>query len=221
MEGISQKTTLESLVTPPSNISVCAAVEELLAEAEDLPAEAEELPAEAEAVPVPEWEEPPAPRLSDDFWSAVPKKKKILARREMLWDKFQYSWGLDLSAAVNEESHKIEKRPKDRAVILVHNARVYVLGDRYGITRLMNISLLKLHQALVDFVICEDGLHDIVALLQFCYGELVPERLRQLVVHYTACHVEELRTNEEFRELLEGYCSLSRDLIGSMLLRLD
>lgn len=193
-----------------------------------------EPPAESELEPPAEPElEPPAepePTTIDveDEWGIFAvksrkknEKKKKMAKREMLWNDFQDSWRLDLSVHVNGEVHETEKRPKVHADIFVHHAQVYVLADRYGITRLMDVSFHKLHQALVEYVVSENRLHDIVALLRFCFAELVPERLRQLVVHYAACKVEELWKSEEFQELLEEYGSLSKALVGSMLLRLN
>ena len=85
----------------------------------------------------------------------------------------------------------------------------------------MNVSFHKLHQALVGRNVSEKGPNDVVALLRFCYTDLVPERLRQLVIHYVSCSVEKLWKSEEFQELLEEFGSLSRALVESTLLRLD
>ncbi|KAK4156968.1 hypothetical protein C8A00DRAFT_40656 [Chaetomidium leptoderma] len=172
-----------------------------------------------EPEPVPAEPEP----AMDDVWGfpRKEKKKKRRAKRDMLWSDFQESWRLDLSVHVSDETCEIEKTSKDHGEIFIHHARVYVLGDRYGVTRLMNESFRKLHQALVGYDVAKEGVSEVVALLQFCYTELVPERLRQLVIHYSSCKVETLWKNEEFEEFLEEYGSLSRALVGSMLLRLD
>ena len=184
--------------------------------------EPEILPMEPPPVPEPEiMHMEPAPAMDDDRAHPQKHKKKKRAKREMLWDDFQESGRLDLSVCVTDGTREIEKRPADHADIFVHHARVYILGDRYGITRLMDLAFHKLHQTLVGYEAFDKELNDVVVLLRYCYAELVPERLRQLVIHYASCKVEELWKSEDFQELLEEYGSLSRALVGSMLLRLD
>lgn len=165
-----------------------------------------------EVIPVEKLETAPEPKA---------KKKKRKAKRDILWSDFQESWRVDLPTDVSEEIRDFTKNPKKLGDIFVHHARVYILGDRYGVTRLMNVSFRKLHQTLVAYDVSGERVGEIVALLRFCYAELVPERLRQLVIHFSSCNVEILWKDEQFRELLEEYGSLSSALVGSMLLRLD
>jgi hypothetical protein len=68
-------------------------------------------------------------------------------------------------------------RRKDNTIHEALRLRVYSLlaftlerRGRYGLTRLMKISLLKLYQAFVDFVMYGYGFHGILALLRFCYS---------------------------------------------------
>ncbi|TLS20763.1 uncharacterized protein PpBr36_11026 [Pyricularia pennisetigena] len=164
--------------------------------------------------------EPEAP--SESFWGHLPEKKakrKRIPKREMLWNDFQKSWRVDMSIYVEKRTRR--GGPVNHADISVHHCRVYVLADRYDITRLMNVSFNKLHHALVEYDLSEQKLNDIVELLRFCYAEAVPEKLRQLVVHYASCNAESLWKSEEFQELLEDYGNLGKALVRSLLLRLD
>ncbi|KAI6347387.1 hypothetical protein MCOR25_010913 [Pyricularia grisea] len=122
---------------------------------------------------------------------------KRRTNREILWDDFERSWRMDLSGFTKNGTFDTEGGPD--ADILIHHCQVYVLADRYGITRLMDVSLQKLHQALVKSKIPKNNLSDIVALVRFCYGELVPEKLRQMVIHYISCNVEACGRLRSFR----------------------
>lgn len=144
---------------------------------------------------------------------------KRRTNKEMLWDDFVRSWRMDLSVFTKKDTFDTGGGPG--VDTLIHHGRVYVLADRYGIGRLMDVSLQKLHQALVKSKVPETNLNDIVAMVRFCYAELVPERLRRLVVHYISCNLETLWKIKEFQELVEDYGNLARALVGSMLLRLD
>ncbi|KND86468.1 hypothetical protein TOPH_08906 [Tolypocladium ophioglossoides CBS 100239] len=136
----------------------------------------------------------------------------------MLWNDFQGSWRVDLSGHAKE---KAQEEPQAHADIFVHHAKVYVLGDRYRITALMEVSFDKLHRALVDYTVSESRLNDIVALLRYCYTELSPDRLKRFVVHYAACKVKKLWKSVEFQQLLEEHGSMSRALVELLLLKFD
>ncbi|KAL5903066.1 hypothetical protein ACKVV7_011374 [Pyricularia oryzae] len=183
------------------------------------PAEEQGLELQPEKVAI---AEPEAPSAS--IWVHTPEKKaktNRIPKRDMLWNDFQKSWPIDMSIYVEDVTRSIGSRPTDHGDISIHHARVYVLGDRYDITRLMDLSFNKLHHALVEYDLSEHKLDGIVKLLRFCYAEAVPEKLRQLVVHYVSCNAEMLWKSEEFQELLEDYGNLGRAVIGSLLLRLD
>ena len=147
------------------------------------------------------------------------KKKKKKAKQAILWKNFQSAWKQEVSSYRGEPQQMLE--PKSHGDIFIHHSKVYTLADRYHVDRLMTLSLSKLHQALTEFTLSETRLDDITELLRFCYAESTPEKLRQLAVQYVACHIEQLWKSDKFQELLEEYGSLSRALIGSMLLRLD
>lgn len=60
-----------------------------------------------------------------------------------------------------------------------------------------------------------------VELLKYCYENATPESLKSLVLTYTACKAELLWSQAGFQELVETHGDLSRNLIGSLIARLD
>ncbi|SPO06557.1 uncharacterized protein DNG_09247 [Cephalotrichum gorgonifer] len=151
---------------------------------------------------------------------ALRKKKARNSNRDALWTSFCSSWKVDLPAHVISTPHE-HKGLDDNAETFIHHVNVYLLADRYGIPRLMDVSFSKLHKALIRYAAQEAKLHDIVALLRYCYGDPVPGRLRDLVVRYAACEIEQLWKSEDFRNFLEATGSFSRALMGSIVSRLD
>ncbi|KAF4461892.1 Kelch 21 [Fusarium albosuccineum] len=119
------------------------------------------------------------------------------------------------------ETDKAPQTPQD---MLLHHARVYIWADRYAIYRLMEASFKKLYVFLIMLAVPvdKDNLNSVVPLLRLCFKELVPERLRELVLHYTTCYVEGLWDcdveSEDVRQLggfveggdgLESYLTVS------------
>lgn len=95
----------------------------------------------------------------------------------------------------------------------VHHARVYILADRYGITRLMNLSIHKLGTVMKTCTEVEDKAQGIMALLQLCYANFVPGRLTRLATHHAADSILHLWELEEFHELLDMHAALSKTML--------
>ncbi|KAL5611111.1 hypothetical protein FOBRF1_007228 [Fusarium oxysporum] len=165
----------------------------------------------------PAAEEPAEAVFTDASPSPATKKKKKMggARKTSLWRDFVSSWDYP------SEPFDLDVTLKDRANPLVHHAKVYTLADRYAVTRLTDLSRTKLHQSLIALAYKGEAYYDVVELVRYTFEELVPDRLRDSVVHYSACVVEHLWKIEEFQELVGKYGILSKALIGTMLLRLD
>ncbi|KAG6989069.1 hypothetical protein Forpi1262_v018700 [Fusarium oxysporum f. sp. raphani] len=145
------------------------------------------------------------------------KKKKVgwEVRKTTLWEDFQASWEYPSQVPEVDRALKVCANP------LVHHARVYTLADRYWVTRLMQISHEKIHGSLVNLRLDEEASGDVVELVRFAFEELVPDQLRNLVVHYAACVVEHLWKDDKFQELVQNNGALSRALVGRMVLRFD
>ncbi|RGP62434.1 btb/poz fold protein [Fusarium sporotrichioides] len=180
-----------------------AAIEEPIAVAEEPTTELEALP---EALP----DDIPSPPAKKEM-----KKKSAVVRETSLWVDFLFSWDYP------SELLDFDVTLRDFANPLVHHAKVYTLADRYAVTRLMTISHKKLDRSLTDHHISKEANSDVVELVRYTFEELVPDRLRDLVVHYIACVVEHLWKLEEFQELVGTHSFLSKALLGTMLLRLD
>ncbi|EXL64399.1 hypothetical protein FOPG_19336 [Fusarium oxysporum f. sp. conglutinans race 2 54008] len=143
------------------------------------------------------------------------KKKRADALKPSLWLDFLLDWDCP------SEPSDVDVTLRDCANPLVHHAKVYTLADRYAVTRLIEISRTKLHQSLADLPTSEEANNDVVELVRYAFEELVLDQLRDLVVHYIACVVEHLWKIEEFQELVGKHGSLSKALVGTMLLRFD
>lgn len=99
-------------------------------------------------------------------------------------------------------------KPKDYTEIFICHARLYVFVDKYDAGRLKDLSLHMLQRTLTEFTLHDEQIGDIINLLRYSYSNTTdrPEsinHLRLLVVHYSACVVEDLLRSNEFQLLLE------------------
>lgn len=90
---------------------------------------------------------------------------------------------------------------------------------------LQNLAFNKLRQALVQYVLYEEGYNDIVQLVKYCFSNTVDkggerDPLRTLVCIYVACKVEDLWKNEDFQELIDTLSEFSTALFEELLYRL-
>ncbi|KAF4339553.1 BTB POZ fold [Fusarium beomiforme] len=154
---------------------------------------------------------------SDTLYFAAIRQKRGGSQKKSLWMDFLSSWDwppepLDFDIMISL---------KDHGNPFLHHAKVYTFADRYAVTRLTDISRLKLHEALIDLVKKDGDYRNVVELVRYAFEELVPDQLRDMIVQYSACVVERLWKIEEFQELVGKHGILSKALVGKMLLRLD
>ncbi|KAK2058510.1 hypothetical protein LY76DRAFT_514079, partial [Colletotrichum caudatum] len=90
----------------------------------------------------------------------------------------------------------------------ISHAKMYVLADCYGVEGLESLSLRKLHRALKQFELSEEGIGDIVQLM---------DSLRFLVNRYSACKVEDLWKGPVFQALLDTNSEYAKGLQQEML----
>ena len=89
--------------------------------------------------------------------------------------------------------------------------------EKYSIWLLKVLSLHKLQQILIHYIIYEEWIVDIISLLQYSY--LCPasqgsvNSLGLLVAQYTACVVEKLAKSRMFYLALEEFGLLNKDII--------
>ncbi|KAM0460812.1 hypothetical protein ACHAO4_001604 [Trichoderma viride] len=145
-----------------------------------------------------------------------------LTIREAQWNAFKRQ-GTSASSGTSSVTSPLKGAPgrsnqahEDYTSTFLSHARLYVFAECYGITGLMELSLSELHGALVTFRLYEERVNDVVELVRYCYDNLVPEALREMITLYAVCKIEKLWVSEEFQVLVEVHGELSRSLIGHM-----
>lgn len=165
-----------------------------------------------EPQPGPEPELPPDSTRLEKIWHAFTKLSWYTPPQEPKPPQY--------SARTNEQACE------DYTDVFLSHARLYVFADTYGIERLRVLSLQKLHQSLVIFTLYPERTTDVAVLLQYAY-QYTPERtgtmdaLRDLLIRYVCCHLEQIKSNSVFQETLKAENSSSVDLIESLLPSLD
>jgi hypothetical protein len=97
--------------------------------------------------------------------------------------------------------------------------KLWILSDRYGISTLQQLSLLKLHRDLCAFKLEHISAKVFIDMLEFAYSNTAVSRgeekgecaLRELVMATAVCHARILVENKAFLALLEGGGDLARD----------
>ena len=168
-------------------------------------------------------------KWADDFDDVVPKNGEPAAlaprsKKSELWENFKSKAYATSKPAF--QPRKNRESCEDYTEVFLCHARLYVFANKYNVGPLRELSLHKLQRTLAEFTLYEERIGDIVNLLRYSYvntagrSESVDD-LRLLVVHYSACVVEDLSQSDEFQLLLEEVGSLARDLVKQMLQRLD
>ncbi|KAK0645423.1 hypothetical protein B0T16DRAFT_411146 [Cercophora newfieldiana] len=100
----------------------------------------------------------------------------------------------------------------------VTHARVFVFADYWGISKLKDISLRKLAKALEGAAVKKSATRDrIVALMQYCCDEALPEELLSLITLFAAANLPALWISGRFRELFGENKKLSVSVVGAMI----
>ncbi|KAG6142305.1 hypothetical protein E4U38_005669 [Claviceps purpurea] len=103
------------------------------------------------------------------------------------------------------------------AELLLSHARLYVFADCYEITPLMGLSLSTLYNVLMEFPEWSDIADMLIQLLRYCYENDTPAVLKDLVMRYAVCHVENLWKRKEVTELARTNGEFSSAIIEAML----
>lgn len=109
-----------------------------------------------------------------------------------------------------------------RPIFLAH-ARLYVLGEKYGIQTLKAKVLQKLHLTLCHFTLYKACVGGVVDLIRYTYANTPSlkdmDQLRELVIHFVADKSSDLVGSKRFLALIEEGGPFSRDLVALMLER--
>lgn len=162
---------------------------------------------------------PPAQPLFGTTAAKQDETPKFLTKREIQWNEFKKlrpsaTFGAFRLAGFFSAGERSNYAHEDYTNNFLLHARVYVFAECYCIAGLMDLSLNELHGTLVRFSLYKERVNDVVALIRYCYENLVPEPLREVVTLYTACKLEKLWLSEEFHTLVETHGDLSKDLFG-------
>ncbi|KAH6613677.1 hypothetical protein B0J18DRAFT_62340 [Chaetomium sp. MPI-SDFR-AT-0129] len=106
--------------------------------------------------------------------------------------------------------------------MLLAHARLYIFADCYQVAPLTKMALFRLGRELQKTYrqpVQAVSVEAIVSLLEFCYAEPRPGRLRSLVGKYAACSVERLCKDAGFQALLKSQAELGADLVKEMVAR--
>ncbi|KAG6075770.1 hypothetical protein E4U16_003166 [Claviceps sp. LM84 group G4] len=122
---------------------------------------------------------------------------------------------------VMERASPLAEGQNNDAELLLSHARLYVLADCYGIAPLMSLSLTTLHHVLLEIPEWDDVADMFIKLLHYCYENDTPAALRELVVEYAVCQVDNLWHRDEIKNFAQTHGEFSSAVIESMVMSLD
>ncbi|KAG6058539.1 hypothetical protein E4U32_004574 [Claviceps aff. humidiphila group G2b] len=122
---------------------------------------------------------------------------------------------------VMERASPLADGQKNDAELLISHARLYVLADCYGIAPLMSLSLNTLHHVLLEIPEWDDVAEMFIMLLYYCYENDTPAALRELVVEYAVCQVDNLWQKDEVKDIARIHGEFSSAVIEGMVMSLD
>jgi len=102
----------------------------------------------------------------------------------------------------------------DNSILLCH-ARLYVLGDKYGIDSLTSLVLHKLHKSLVQIHLSNSRVGDVLQLARFIYQNTEAHSenpLRDLATSYIAANIHSFGKSADFCALLEEGTRFGSDI---------
>ena len=158
--------------------------------------------------------------LNEATTAAKSKTIDLKSKKEQLWE--QFTGQKYIISSPRPTLRKQEPYDNYTEVFLCH-ARIYVFAEKYSIWPLKALSLHKLQQILIDYIIYEERIVDIVNLLRYSYSRPASQgsvnSLSLLVAQYAACVVEELAKSPLFYLALEEFGSFGKDIMKQMLKR--
>ncbi|KAG6142306.1 hypothetical protein E4U38_005670 [Claviceps purpurea] len=122
---------------------------------------------------------------------------------------------------VMERTSPLADGQKNDAELLLSHARLYVLADCYGIAPLMSLSLTTLHHVLLEIPKWDDVANMFIELLHYCYGNDTPAALKELVVEYAVCQVDNLWHRNEVKNFAQSHGEFSSAVIEGMVMSLN
>ncbi|KAK8107942.1 uncharacterized protein PG998_009955 [Apiospora kogelbergensis] len=110
-------------------------------------------------------------------------------------------------------AHKIESS-EDSTQVLLHHAKLFVMGDRLKHDALKTIATHRLFRTLKEFPIVWRRIPDLVPMIRFIYCSTTKgDVLRSMVSQLTAVFAEKLMLHPEFKALLQEQTDFSYDVL--------
>jgi hypothetical protein len=109
---------------------------------------------------------------------------------------------------------------------LVAHARLFLFADYYDIGHLSDISFRRMGQCLLRHYSNPKSfeqdwqMNHVIELIEFCWGDDRPAKLREAMMLYVACRMEMLWDKEAFRQLAEEKGEFAMDLLAALASRL-
>ncbi|KAK4067415.1 uncharacterized protein Triagg1_7595 [Trichoderma aggressivum f. europaeum] len=178
-----------------------------------------EIESKSEAIPEPPPPpiQPPIPALFDSRRPPrIPTPEEL--KRKALWVAFlkQRSSAPVSAGFVRPTGAENNLANEDYTNTFLSHVRLFIFAECYGIAALMTHSLNGLHWTLENFTVHQERVDDVVTLVEYCYENLAPEPLRNLVTLYAACKIDKLWKSDKFCALVEAHSELSMALLGLM-----
>lgn len=165
----------------------------------------------------------PGPKIK--HFTSTTKSPKFHIWNEFCERSYPISRTKELSEDDGSELPEDDDHSANYADVFLCHAQLYIFADKWGVSTLENVCLLKLKQSLQRFAIYRSRRRDLYRLVEYCYSSTREDdkgnHLTSLVAHYISCVVEHLVDDVEFQGLLQKYVGFSRDLVLRMASRLD
>lgn len=144
-------------------------------------------------------------------------------KKRLLWHKFQ---ALDPLPSRAFSPIFWSSADYEYTDVFLSHVRMYVFADYYGIDPLQTLALHNLLRTLIQFDNEGGSYGDIIPLVRYSFEQTADkggqvDKLRSLICSYTACKVEDLWKDTEFRDLTKTLPDFSTGIITAMLDRLD
>ncbi|PNP53799.1 hypothetical protein THARTR1_05923 [Trichoderma harzianum] len=172
--------------------------------------------------PKPHPRQQPVPALFDARRPPARKVTPEELKRQALWTAFLKLHSSDPDSTFDNPGYvrfpgaTTNPANEDYTDTFLSHVRLFIFAECYGITALMAHSLNELHWTLEKFTLHDERVNDVVALVDYCYENLAPELLRNLVTLYAACKIDKLWKSEQFCALVETHSELSMALLRLM-----
>ncbi|KUI69334.1 hypothetical protein VM1G_05457 [Cytospora mali] len=111
---------------------------------------------------------------------------------------------------------------EDYTGVFLCHAQLYILGDKYDIPQLRQLTLYRLHATLKEFTLYPSRMSDIEILVKYIFENTVPEdKIREMIILYYACIVEDVSKHDGLKRIVDEIPDFAFGLISIMCERLD